>query len=32
MNNVTLIGRLTKAPELRYIPESEMAVANLLWL
>lgn len=28
MNNVTLIGRLTKAPELRYIPESEMAVAT----
>lgn len=28
MNNVVLIGRLTKAPELRYIPESETAVAT----
>lgn len=28
MNNVVLIGRLTKDPELRYIPQNEMAVAN----
>lgn len=28
MNNVVLIGRLTKDPELRYIPQSETAVAN----
>lgn len=28
MNNVVLIGRLTKNPELRYIPESQTAVAN----
>lgn len=28
MNNVNLIGRLTKAPELRYIPESQSAVAT----
>lgn len=27
MNNVVLIGRLTKDPELRYIPESQNAVA-----
>jgi single-strand DNA-binding protein len=26
MNNVILIGRLTKEPELRYIPESQTAV------
>jgi len=28
MNNAVLIGRLTKDPELRYIPQSETAVAN----
>ncbi|MGI6732283.1 MAG: single-stranded DNA-binding protein [Anaerovoracaceae bacterium] len=28
MNNVVLIGRLTKDPELRYIPESQLAVAT----
>ncbi|GAB1475947.1 single-stranded DNA-binding protein [Bacillota bacterium] len=28
MNNVVLIGRLTKDPELRYIPQNETAVAN----
>lgn len=28
MNNVVLIGRLTKDPELRYIPESQKAVAS----
>jgi single-strand DNA-binding protein len=28
MNNVVLIGRLTKDPEVRYIPQSETAVAN----
>ncbi|MDD2215021.1 MAG: single-stranded DNA-binding protein [Eubacteriales bacterium] len=28
MNIVVLIGRLTKDPELRYIPQSETAVAN----
>lgn len=28
MNNVVLIGRLTKDPEIRYIPQSETAVAN----
>jgi single-strand DNA-binding protein len=28
MNNIVLIGRLTKDPELRYIPQSETAVAN----
>lgn len=28
MNNVVLIGRLTKDPEIRYIPQSEKAVAN----
>lgn len=28
MNNVVLIGRMTKDPELRYIPQSETAVAN----
>lgn len=28
MNNVVLIGRLTKDPELRYIPQSETAVVN----
>ena len=28
MNNVTLIGRLTRDPEVRYIPESQMAVAT----
>jgi len=28
MNNVVLIGRLTKDPELRYIPESQTAVAT----
>lgn len=28
MNNVTLIGRLTKDPVVRYISESQMAVAN----
>jgi len=28
MNNVVLIGRLTKDPEIRYIPESETAVAT----
>jgi single-strand DNA-binding protein len=28
LNNVVLIGRLTKDPELRYIPESQNAVAT----
>lgn len=28
MNNVVLIGRLTRDPETRYIPESETAVAT----
>ena len=28
MNAVILIGRLTRDPELRYIPQSETAVAN----
>jgi single-strand DNA-binding protein len=28
MNNVTLIGRLTKDPEVRYTGESQMAVAR----
>lgn len=28
MNNVVLIGRLTKDPEIRYIPESQNAVAT----
>lgn len=28
MNNAVLIGRLTKDPEMRYIPESQTAVAN----
>ncbi len=28
MNNVVLIGRLTRDPELRYIPNSGQAVAN----
>lgn len=28
MNNVVLIGRLVRDPELRYIPSSGMAVAN----
>ncbi len=28
MNNVVLIGRLTRDPEVRYIPQSETAVAN----
>lgn len=28
MNNVVLIGRLTRDPELRYIPESQTAVAT----
>lgn len=28
MNNVSLIGRLTKNPETRYISESQMAVAT----
>ena len=28
MNNVVLIGRLTRDPEVRYIPESQMAVAT----
>lgn len=28
MNNIVLIGRLTKDPETRYIPQSETAVAN----
>jgi single-strand DNA-binding protein len=28
MNNIVLIGRLTKDPELRYIPESQNAVAT----
>ena len=28
MNNVVLIGRLTKDPELRYVSDSQMAVAN----
>ncbi len=28
MNNVTLIGRLTKDPELRYLPESGTPVSN----
>ena len=28
MNSVVLIGRLTRDPELRYIPESELAVAT----
>lgn len=30
MNSVILIGRLTKDPELRYIPESQTAVANFI--
>ena len=29
MNNVVLIGRITKDPEIRYIPGSEKAVANM---
>lgn len=29
MNHVVLIGRLTKDPEIRYIPGNEKAVANL---
>jgi len=28
LNNVVLIGRLTRDPEVRYIPESQMAVAT----
>ena len=28
MNSVVLIGRLTRDPELRYIPQSETAVVN----
>jgi len=28
MNNVVLIGRLTRDPEIKYIPQSETAVAN----
>ncbi|MBN7773378.1 single-stranded DNA-binding protein [Clostridium aminobutyricum] len=28
MNSVVLIGRLTRDPEVRYIPESQMAVAT----
>ena len=28
MNHAVLIGRLTKDPEIKYIPQSEMAVAN----
>ncbi len=28
MNNVVLIGRLTRDPEVRYIPESQLAVAT----
>ncbi len=28
MNNVVLIGRLTRDPELRYVPNSELAVAT----
>lgn len=28
MNNVSLIGRLTRDPELRYISDSQMAVAR----
>lgn len=28
MNNVVLIGRLTRDPETRYIPQTETAVAN----
>jgi single-strand DNA-binding protein len=28
MNNIVLTGRLTKDPELRYIPESQKAVAS----
>ena len=28
MNNVVLVGRLTRAPELKYIPGSGAAVAN----
>lgn len=28
MNNVILIGRLTKDPETRYLPQTETAVAN----
>ena len=28
MNNVSLIGRLTRDVELKYIPSSEMAVAT----
>lgn len=28
MNSVVLIGRLTRDPELRYAPESQLAVAN----
>lgn len=28
MNNVVLIGRLTRDPEVRYVPDSQMAVAS----
>lgn len=28
MNNVTLIGRLTRDPEIRYIPDNQMAVTT----
>ena len=28
MNHVVLIGRLTKDPEVKYIPQSETAVVN----
>lgn len=28
MNNVILIGRLTKDPEVKYIPDSQMAIAT----
>ena len=28
MNNITLIGRLTRDPEVRYNPENQKAVAN----
>jgi len=28
LNNVVLIGRLTRDPEVRYVPESQMAVAT----
>ena len=29
MNKITLIGRITKEPELKYLPNSETAVVNI---